>query len=145
MGTSFEQWIERICAGDRRAMAQAISSVERKDASSTPLLKTLFPKGGKAYVIGITGAPGAGKSTLLEKLAAEYRRMGKRVGIIAVDPTSPFTGGAILGDRIRMQALSTDDGTYIRSMATRGRGAVARSALGARRGLGETVDVRLLR
>jgi len=101
-------------------MAQAISSVERKDPASVALLRNLFQRAGKAYVIGITGAPGAGKSTLLEKLAGEYRRHGMRVGIIAVDPTSPFSGGAILGDRIRMQALATDEGTYIRSMATRG-------------------------
>jgi len=120
MGKSFEQWIENICAGDRRAIAQAISAVERKDPSSVALLRTLFHRAGKAYLMGITGAPGAGKSTLLEKLAFEYRRNGKRVGIIAVDPTSPFSGGAILGDRIRMQALATDEGTYIRSMATRG-------------------------
>ena len=115
-----DQWVEKICAGDRRAMAQAISSVERRDPASVALLRTLFQRAGNAYVIGITGAPGTGKSTLLEKLAAEYRRDGKRVGIIAVDPTSPFSGGAILGDRIRMQALATDEGTYIRSMATRG-------------------------
>jgi GTPase len=120
MDNSFEQWVERICAGDRRAIGQAISSVETKDSSSAPLLKTLFHKAGRAYVIGITGPPGAGKSTLLEKVAGEYRQKGKRVGIIAVDPTSPFTGGAILGDRIRMQTLATDKGTYIRSMATRG-------------------------
>ena len=120
MGISIEQWIEKICAGDRRAMGQAISAVERKDPLSVALLRVLFHNAGKAYVIGITGAPGAGKSTLLEKVATEYRRKGKRVGIIAVDPSSPFSGGAILGDRIRMQALATDEGTYIRSMATRG-------------------------
>lgn len=120
MGISFEQWVEKICAGERRAIAQAISSVERQDPSSVDLLKSIFHRSGGAYVIGITGAPGAGKSTLLEKLALAYRRNGKRVGIIAVDPTSPFSGGAILGDRIRMQALATDKGTYIRSMATRG-------------------------
>ncbi len=120
MSVALEQWVERICAGDRRAMARAISAVERRDPSCRVLLKDLFHKAGRAYVIGITGAPGAGKSTLLEKLAAEYRQKGKRVGIIAVDPTSPFSGGAILGDRIRMQALATDEGTYIRSMATRG-------------------------
>lgn len=120
MALSLEQWIGKICSGDRRAMAQAISSVERKDPSSVALLRALFHRAGKAYVVGITGAPGAGKSTLLEKVAAEYRQNGKRVGIIAIDPTSPFSGGAILGDRIRMQALSTDEGTYIRSMATRG-------------------------
>lgn len=120
MGALFEQRVEKICAGERRAIAQAISSVERNDPSGVALLRNLFHRAGKAYVIGITGAPGAGKSTLLEKLAIEYRRNGKRVGIIAVDPTSPFSGGAILGDRIRMQALATDEGTYIRSMATRG-------------------------
>jgi LAO/AO transport system kinase len=120
MAISLEQWVGKICDGDRRALAQAISSVERKEPASAELLKALFHKAGKAYVVGITGAPGAGKSTLLEKVAVEYRQKGKRVGIIAIDPTSPFTGGAILGDRIRMQALSTDEGTYIRSMATRG-------------------------
>lgn len=120
MGISFEQWVERICAGERRSIAQAISSVERREPSSVNLLRTLFHRAGRAYVIGITGAPGAGKSTLLEKVALEYRRNGKSVGIIAIDPTSPFSGGAILGDRIRMQSLATDEGTYIRSMATRG-------------------------
>ena len=120
MADSLEQWVEKVCAGDRRAIAQAISTVERREPSSVVLLRALFHKAGNAYTIGITGAPGAGKSTLLEKVAAEYRRAGKRVGIIAVDPTSPFSGGALLGDRIRMQALSTDEGTYIRSMATRG-------------------------
>jgi len=120
MGISVEQWVQKICAGDRRAIARAISSVERKEATSVALLRALFHQAGKAYTIGITGAPGAGKSTLLEKMATEFRRSGKRVGIVAVDPTSPFSGGAILGDRIRMQALATDEGTYIRSMATRG-------------------------
>ncbi|HEX5410962.1 MAG TPA: methylmalonyl Co-A mutase-associated GTPase MeaB [Terriglobia bacterium] len=120
MGDSLEQWVERICAGDQRAMAQAISAVERKEPSSVNLLRALFHKAGKAYTIGITGAPGAGKSTLLEKVATEFRQSGKRLGIVAVDPTSPFSGGAILGDRIRMKALGTDQGIYIRSMATRG-------------------------
>jgi len=116
----FEAWVERIGAGDRRSVARAISVVESGDPVGIALLKRLFTKGGKARVIGITGSPGAGKSTLVEKLAAEYRRAGRRVGIIAVDPTSPFSGGAILGDRIRMQSLSADEGVYIRSMATRG-------------------------
>ncbi|MGH7968424.1 MAG: methylmalonyl Co-A mutase-associated GTPase MeaB, partial [Limisphaerales bacterium] len=120
MGASLEQWVEKVCAGDRRAIAQAISAVECREPSSVGLLRALFHRAGKAYMIGITGAPGAGKSTLLEKVAREYRRAGKRVGIIAVDPTSPFSGGALLGDRIRMQGLSTDEGIYIRSMATRG-------------------------
>jgi LAO/AO transport system kinase len=120
MSDSLQTWAERIFAGDRRAIARAISAVESGEAAGNALLKSLFPKSGSAYVIGVTGSPGAGKSTLVEKLAGEYRRSGLRVGIIAVDPTSPFSGGAILGDRIRMQALSTDGGTYIRSMATRG-------------------------
>ena len=120
MSDSLQTWAERIFAGDRRAIARAISAVESGEAAGNSLLKSLFPKSGSAYVIGVTGSPGAGKSTLVEKLAGEYRRRGLRVGIIAVDPTSPFSGGAILGDRIRMQALSTDGGTYIRSMATRG-------------------------
>jgi len=120
MGDSLQEWAEKIASGDRRAIARAISAVEAGDAAGRELLKTLFPKTGQAYVIGITGSPGAGKSTLVEKLAAVYRTGGAQVGILAVDPTSPFSGGAILGDRIRMQNLSTDDGVYIRSMATRG-------------------------
>lgn len=120
MPDSHDQWAEKILAGDRRALARAISAVESGEAESALLLKRLFPKAGRAYTIGITGSPGTGKSTLVEKLAAEYRTSGARVGIIAVDPTSPFSGGAILGDRIRMQRLSADEGVYIRSMATRG-------------------------
>jgi LAO/AO transport system kinase len=120
MSDSIEQWVEKVCAGDRRAVAQAISAVECREPSNVALLRALFHRTGKAYMIGITGPPGAGKSTLLERVAREYRNLSKRVGIIAVDPTSPFSGGALLGDRIRMQALSTDEGTYIRSMATRG-------------------------
>ena len=120
MPEGIEGWVERIKAGDRRAVARAISAVESGDAAGVELVKRLFSAGGKARAIGITGSPGAGKSTLVEKLAAEYRRDGRRVGIIAVDPTSPFSGGAILGDRIRMQNLSADEGVYIRSMATRG-------------------------
>jgi len=120
MSDSLSAWAEKIFAGDGRAIARAISAVESGEAAGIQLLKLLFPKSGGAYVIGVTGSPGAGKSTLVEKLAGEYRRAGLRVGIIAVDPTSPFSGGAILGDRIRMQTLSTDAGVYIRSMATRG-------------------------
>jgi LAO/AO transport system kinase len=119
--TQLEQpWAEKIFAGDRRAVARAISAVEKRDSSGRELLKRVFEKTGKAFVIGVTGSPGAGKSTLVEKLAAQYRAGGARVGIIAVDPTSPFSGGAILGDRIRMQSLANDEGVYIRSMATRG-------------------------
>ncbi len=112
--------VERVLAGDRRAIASAISMAENRDAAAIPLLQELFPKTGHGQVVGITGAPGAGKSTLAEKLAGEYRRQGARVGILAVDPTSPFSGGAILGDRVRMQSLAHDPGVYIRSMATRG-------------------------
>ncbi len=101
-------------------MARAISIIENGEPAGIVLLKLLFSKAGGGTVVGVTGSPGAGKSTLVEKLAAAYRRAGPRVGIIAVDPTSPFSGGAILGDRIRMQSLSTDEGVYIRSMATRG-------------------------
>ncbi len=120
MADSPQAWAEKITAGDRRAISRAISAVENGEAAGIALLKLLFPKAGGAYVIGLTGSPGAGKSTLAEKLAAEYRGAGLRVGIIAVDPTSPFSGGAILGDRIRMQSLSNDEEVYIRSMATRG-------------------------
>ncbi|MBI1939925.1 MAG: methylmalonyl Co-A mutase-associated GTPase MeaB [Acidobacteria bacterium] len=120
MPESLQAWAEKILAGDRRAISRAISAVENGEAVGIALLKRLFARAGNAYVIGITGSPGVGKSTLVEKLAGEYRREGRVVGILAVDPTSPFTGGAILGDRIRMQTLSNDDGVYIRSMATRG-------------------------
>ncbi|HEY6290825.1 MAG TPA: methylmalonyl Co-A mutase-associated GTPase MeaB, partial [Terriglobia bacterium] len=115
-----QDWAGRVAARDRRAMGRAISAVESGEPEAAPLLKLLFERTGEAEVVGITGSPGAGKSTLVEKLAAEYRREGQVVGIVAVDPTSPFSGGAILGDRIRMQNLAADDGVYIRSMATRG-------------------------
>jgi LAO/AO transport system kinase len=120
MPESQQAWAEKIFAGERRAISRAISAVEDGEVAGIALLKRIFPKAGNSYVVGITGSPGAGKSTLVEKLAGEYRRDGLRVGILAVDPTSPFSGGAILGDRIRMQSLSNDDGVYIRSMATRG-------------------------
>jgi LAO/AO transport system kinase len=113
-------WVERISARDRRAIGRAISAVESGDPEGATLLRLLFARAGQSQVIGVTGAPGAGKSTLVEKLAADYRHTGEVIGIVAVDPTSPFSGGAILGDRIRMQSLATDEGVYIRSMATRG-------------------------
>ena len=106
--------------GDPRSIARAISTVENRAIGWSDLLKELFPHTGKARVIGLTGAPGAGKSTLVDQLAKSYRKQDRTVGIIAVDPTSPYTGGAILGDRIRMQDHFADSGIYIRSMATRG-------------------------
>lgn len=109
-----------VAAGRSRALAQAITLVESHDPGAARLLAELYPKTGRARIIGITGSPGAGKSTLVAAMAKHYRRQEKRVGIIAVDPTSPFTGGAILGDRIRMTDLYTDRGVFIRSMATRG-------------------------
>ena len=122
----------RLCAGDPRALARAISTVENRAPGWSDLLKALFPRTGKARVIGITGAPGAGKSTLVDQLAKHYRKGNQTVGIIAVDPTSPYTGGAILGDRIRMQDHYRDPGIYIRSMATRGSlGGLARSTADA--------------
>src|ERR1700757_1990393 len=123
-----QPWIERLRSGDPRALARAISMVENRGPESADLLKALFPHSGKARILGMTGAPGAGKSTLVDQLAKLYRREGKKLGIIAVDPTSPYSGGAILGDRIRMQDHYADPGIYIRSMATRGSlGGLARS------------------
>ncbi len=112
--------MERVRSGDVRSLARAISAIENSAPESTELLKALFPFSGHARIIGLTGAPGSGKSTLVDQLAREYRKQEKTVGIIAVDPTSPYTGGAILGDRIRMQTHHADSGIYIRSMATRG-------------------------
>ena len=112
--------IAPLRSGDARALARAISTVENRNPGWAALLKALFPHTGTARVIGLTGAPGAGKSTLVDQLAKLYRKQNRTVGIIAVDPTSPYTGGAILGDRIRMQDHHADPGIYIRSMATRG-------------------------
>jgi GTPase len=122
LGTNnqIQQWAERVRGGDVRALARTISAIEDGAPESLELLKTLFPHSGRARVIGLTGAPGSGKSTMVDQLAREYRKQKKTVGIIAVDPTSPYTGGAILGDRIRMQAHHADPGIFIRSMATRG-------------------------
>jgi LAO/AO transport system kinase len=113
-------WSEQILAGDPRALARAATAVENRTPVAEQLLKELFSHTGRAAVIGITGAPGAGKSSLADRLIHELRREGKQVGVVAVDPTSPYTGGAILGDRIRMLSHHADAGVFIRSMATRG-------------------------
>jgi LAO/AO transport system kinase len=115
-----QTWLDQLRSGDVRSLARAISTVENRAPGWSELLKTLFPHSGRARVLGLTGPPGAGKSTLVDQLARFYRKDNRTVGIIAVDPTSPYTGGAILGDRIRMQDHFSDPGIYIRSMATRG-------------------------
>jgi LAO/AO transport system kinase len=111
---------ERVLRGDVRAASRLMRNIDDGEAVATQALRELFPKTGRAYIIGITGSPGAGKSTLTDRLIAHVRKTGRTVGVIAVDPTSPFTGGAILGDRIRMQDHATDPGVFIRSLATRG-------------------------
>jgi GTPase len=115
-----QAWIDSLLSGDVRVLARAISTVENRRPGWSDLLKAVFPHSGHARVVGLTGPPGAGKSTLVDQLARHYRTENRTVGIIAVDPTSPYTGGAILGDRIRMQDHFADPGIYIRSMATRG-------------------------
>ena len=112
--------IEGVLAGETRSIARAISCVEERRTGAYELLDALYPHTGEAHVIGVTGAPGTGKSTLINQLARAYRRRGTRVGIIAVDPSSAFSGGALLGDRIRMRDATVDSGVFVRSMATRG-------------------------
>ncbi len=146
-----KEWAEQVRAGDVRALSRAITAIENHQPEAEALLKLLFSHTGKAYLAGITGAPGTGKSTLVDRLVVHYRKQHEQVGVIAVDPTSPYSGGAILGDRIRMQGHAGDSGTFIRSMATRGfLGGLARAtaevalvldAAGKRRVLIETVGV----
>jgi LAO/AO transport system kinase len=119
---------ERVRSGDARAMARAISLIEDEAAGAAALVRDIFPNTGRTYLVGVTGPPGAGKSTLVDRLTTETRRAGETIGVIAVDPSSPFTGGAILGDRVRMQAHAQDSDVFIRSMATRGHmGGLARA------------------
>jgi len=120
LATDVASLVEAVLRGEVRALARAISVVEDARPEAEAILGALYPHAGRALVIGVTGPPGAGKSTLVDRLAARLRQEGKDLGIVAVDPTSPFTGGAILGDRIRMQAHALDPGVFIRSMATRG-------------------------
>jgi LAO/AO transport system kinase len=127
-GTPLETLADGVLRGDARAMARAISLVEDESAAGADLIRRLYPTTGRAQCLGITGPPGAGKSTLVDRLITAVRAAGRTVGVIAVDPTSPFTGGAILGDRVRMQAHAGDAGVFIRSMATRGHlGGLARA------------------
>ena len=115
-----DRLLQDLLKGDTRALSRVITRVENRSADSLDILRQLFRHTGKSQIIGVTGSPGSGKSTLVDRVAAEFRKKNNAVGIIAVDPSSPFTGGAILGDRIRMQTLGVDPGVYIRSMATRG-------------------------
>jgi LAO/AO transport system kinase len=124
--------VSKLLAGEPRSIARAITLVENGGAGAAELMKAIFPKTGKAMVIGITGSPGAGKSSLVDKLALFYKNNGDKIGIVCIDPSSPFSGGAILGDRIRMATLGMEKGVFIRSMATRGNlGGLARATVDA--------------
>ena len=126
------EFTEKLLAGDPRTVARAITKVENGAADAAELMKAVFPKTGRATVVGITGAPGAGKSSLVDKLALYYKDNGEKVGIICIDPSSPFSGGAILGDRIRMATLGLEKNVFIRSMATRGNlGGLSRATVDA--------------
>lgn len=132
MNLPYQELTEKVFHNDRRKVARAISIVEDHNSEASELLKNIYKRVGKAYRIGITGPPGAGKSTITNQLTKLFRSEGKKVGIIAVDPTSPFTGGALLGDRIRMNEIGNDDGVFIRSMATRGSlGGLSKKAIDA--------------
>src|SRR5215475_3834070 len=151
MSLALNAWAEKVRGGEVRAISRAITAIENHAPEAEELLRLLFPETGHAYLTGVTGAPGTGKSTLVDRLAAFHRKNHEQVGVIAVDPTSPYSGGAILGDRIRMQGHAGDSGTFIRSMATRGfLGGLARAtaevallldAAGKRHVLIETVGV----
>ncbi len=124
--------VEKLFAGEPRAVARAISKIENGAEDASQLMKEVFPKTGNALIIGVTGSPGAGKSSLVDKLALFYREQGDKIGIVCIDPSSPFSGGAILGDRIRMQTLGLDKNVFIRSMATRGNlGGLSRATVDA--------------
>jgi len=124
--------VQRVLTGETRAIARAITRVESGTADAAALMKAIYPETGKAIVVGITGSPGAGKSSLVDKLALYYKDQGQKVGIICIDPSSPFSGGAILGDRIRMGAIGLDKNIFIRSMATRGNlGGLSRTTVDA--------------
>jgi LAO/AO transport system kinase len=127
-----DELIAQVLSGQPRAVARAITRIENQTNEAAEIMKAVFPNTGKATVIGITGSPGAGKSSLVDKLALLYKEKGEKVGIVCIDPSSPFSGGAILGDRIRMSALGTDKNIFIRSMATRGNlGGLSRATVDA--------------
>ena len=126
------EFLEKLFRGDARSVARAITKIENGADDAAEIMKAVFPRTGKALIIGITGSPGAGKSSLVDKLAMFYRERGERIGIVCIDPSSPFSGGAILGDRIRMQTLGLDKNVFIRSMATRGNlGGLSRATVDA--------------
>ena len=132
MITRLSELAERVASGDPRAMARAISVVEDEADAGAALVGEIFGRSGRAFIVGVTGAPGAGKSTLVDALITRWRKSSRTVGVIAVDPTSPYSGGAMLGDRVRMQAHARDAGVFIRSMATRGNlGGLARATADA--------------